>query len=178
MALPCVSPREEELANDVLCRWIPAGTETLPQPVHRCLILFLLTSQSQADSGKMAPSSCGETENLCLPGVQPHHMFSESPRQVLPCWDRFGAAAPQPCSLPVLLGCAELSQSLWPGSWLFVLPQTPVAPCCCLYPFQKTLHSRCWLMQEVLEKCLWKVDFKGFLYVCVQQVQLFSVRIK
>lgn len=147
MSLSCVSPREKELANDVLCRWSRAGTETLPEPVHRCLILFLLTSQWQADSGKMDHSDCGETEFLCLLGIQLHHMFSVSPKprpQSLTEPSTAGregwsctslcSSAPHPSQGPV-----DLCQSLWQLSWLFVLSQTPVAFVVACIPSRK--HS-------------------------------------
>lgn len=72
--------------------------------MHRCLILFLLPSQSQADSGKMDHGYCGEAELLWLLAIQLHHMFSGSPSHVLQSvtspGEKDGAAArrvPQPC---------------------------------------------------------------------------------
>lgn len=124
MNVPRVSPREKELANDVLCRWIPAGTETLPQPVHRCWILFLLTSQSQADPGKMDHSYCAETEFLWLLGIQLHHMFSGSPSHVLP-WGSTPASAEGQgwsCTSRVLLHPPR-------PAWLQPLPLTSLPDC-------------------------------------------------
>lgn len=157
---------------------------------------FLFPSQWQADSGKMEHSYCGETELCWLLGIQPHHMFRVSPSHVLQPVTNPTSAGREGWSCPSVLltlhpfTCIPSPASLHGPAWLCWAQPGPLTSLIVdlvrlLWLLlllvslpENTLRSRCWLVQEVLEKYLWKVDFSGFYYICVHQVQLFNVRIK